>query len=92
MFFSSAKLPTTRPPGPTCEPGRRWLNGPILAPSSTTDDSTIEAQTTQPAPIVLSTICEPAPIVVPCPIDVVPRRITFGSMTTSSASVTVAST
>ena len=72
-------------------PGRRWLIGPTFAPSSTIDRSTIEAQTRQPAPIVLSTIWEPAPIVVPSPTDVVPRRMTFGSRVTSSASSTVAS-
>jgi hypothetical protein len=40
---------------------------------------------------VLSMICDPAPRVVPDPIEVVPRRITFGSITTSAAIVTVAS-
>jgi hypothetical protein len=45
----------------------------------------------QSRPIRESTICEPAPSVVPSPIDVAPRRMTFGSIVTSVASSTVAS-
>ena len=46
------------------------------------------AQTTQSVPMLESKICEPVAIRVRSPTDVVPRRITFGSSTTSSASST----
>ena len=62
--MSSAKLPTSAP-RPTTLPGRRWLNGPIVAPSSTVDDSTMLAQTRRPAPIVASTSWLPAPMTLP---------------------------
>ncbi len=48
----------------------------------------IDAQTKARAPTWLSMIWLPAPMTVPSPIDVVPRRITFGSRVTSVASVT----
>ena len=47
VFLSSAKLPTSAP-RPTTLPGRRWLNGPIVASSSTVDDSMTLAQTRAP--------------------------------------------
>ena len=46
------------------------------------------AQITQSAPISESMICDPAAIRVRSPTRVRPRRITFGSRTTSSASST----
>ena len=49
------------------------------------------AQTTHPAPIVLSTTWLPAPMRLPSPTDVEPRRMTFGSIVTSVASETVES-
>ena len=45
-------------PGPTWVPGRRWLNGPIVTPSSTVERSTTLAQTRQSWPIVESAIVE----------------------------------
>ena len=89
--MTSAKLPISAP-APIELPARRWANGPTEAPSATSDDSTTLVQTTQPAPIVLSTIWLPAPMVVPYPTRVRPRRMTFGSRVTSDASSTVAST
>ncbi len=56
--------------------------------SSTVDRSITLAQTVQSEPMTESTICEPAAIRVRSPIRVVPRRMTFGSRTTSSASAT----
>ena len=83
--LSSAKLPTSAP-CPTDAPGRRWANGPIVAPSSTSDDSSTLAQTRQPAPIRLSITWLPAPMTLPSPTAVAPRRMTLGSSTTSRAS------
>ena len=47
------------------------------------------AQIRSRAPTGVSMSCQPAPIVVPGPTDVRPRRITFGSSVTSAASSTV---
>ena len=47
VFLSSAKLPTSAP-RPTTLPGRRWLNGPIVASSSTVEDSMTLAQIRAP--------------------------------------------
>ena len=60
--------------------------------SSTSDDSSTLAQIRQSRPMTESTICDPAPIVVPSPIRVRPRRITFGSRKTSCANSTEGST
>ena len=57
VFLSSAKLPTSAS-GPTCEPGRRWLKGPIrraVLDLGRLDDATPRRRSR--APIVLSTIC-----------------------------------
>ena len=83
----SVKLPISAPDS-TCVPGRRWLYGPIVTPSSTTDRSTTLAQTTESRPIDESTIVVPGPTVLPSAIDVAPRRMTFGSRTTSGATWT----
>ena len=57
-----------------------------VAPSSTSDDSSTLAQTRQPAPIRLSITWLPAPMTLPSPTAVAPRRMTLGSSTTSRAS------
>ena len=90
VFLSSAKLPTCAR-RPTTVPGRRWLNGPIVASSSTVDDSMMLAQTRTPAPMVASMSWLPAPMTLPAPTVVAPRRMTFGSRVTSSPSSTVQS-
>ena len=56
--------------------------------SSTVDRSITLAQITQSGPMTESMICEPAAIRVRSPIRVAPRRMTFGSRMTSSASST----
>ncbi len=60
----------------------------MTASSSMVDDSTIEAHTRALAPTTLSMSWLPAPMTVPCPTEVEPRRMTLGSMVTSAARVT----
>ena len=86
LFFTSAKLPSSAPL-PIELPGRRWLNGPIETSSSTSDASRTLAQTRQSRPIVESMTSLFGPMTVPSPTVVVPPRMTFGSMTTSGASI-----
>src|SRR5690349_24758061 len=47
---------------PISLPGRRWLYGPTVASSSTVDDSTTDAQTRAPRPIVESVMWVPGPM------------------------------
>ena len=86
LFLSSAKLPISDR-APTCVPGRRWLNGPMR--DVVLDDRALDhaRPDRQSGPIVESTTCDPVAIRVRSPTEVVPRSMTFGSSTTSWASV-----
>jgi hypothetical protein len=75
-------------PAPMTLPGRRWLYGPIAAPSSIVEPSTTLSQTRQSAPMIEPSIVAPGPIVVPSPTVVSPRMTTPGSSVTSWASTT----
>jgi len=77
---------------PDRRPGSQMRHRPIWTSSSTSEHSRMLAQTRQSRPTMESMIWLPAPMRVPSPILVVPRRMTPGSRTTSGASSTVVST
>src|SRR2546430_15981148 len=84
-FLSSAKFPTLAF-APMWQPGRRWQNGPSVAPSSTTASSMMQyglSATRSPNRLALTGLPDPVAHSVP---NVVPPSVpALGSPTVSGA-------
>src|SRR5256886_15292253 len=90
-FLSSAKFPTLAF-APMWQPGRRWQNGPSVAPSSTTASLMMQyGLSATRSPNRLAVTWLPDPMTHSVPNVVTPSMTTWGSTTVSGPIVTVSS-
>src|SRR6478609_10099980 len=88
LAFLVSTNPPILPPAPSSVPGRRYENGPTLAPGPTTASSPWVRTTLAPAPTSTSLSVQSGPTTASSATTVAPRSWTPGRIVTSGASVT----